>query len=194
MNGVMFKGIAMRTFQLHHWTLLPALAAGLSVFFGCSRATEMSTMDAESAEMIALLMPQSVKIQPFTKPKSFDKDNIPDGIEVLVQPLDEFNDPVKAVGTMQFELYRHRPASGQIKGERIQFWEVPITSAKHIRQFWDRTAQMYLFKLAVDEIAGLPVGVKYVLTVRYNSPQGEHLEDEYVFHLSAPSQPLADSG
>jgi hypothetical protein len=190
----MLKGTAMKNLPLYHWTLLPVMVTSLSMIFGCRQRTEMSTMDAESGELIALLMPQSVKIQPFTKPKSFDKDAIPDGIEVLVQPLDKFNDPVKAVGAMQFELFRYQPASGQSKGERIQFWEVLIDSEDQIDQFWDRTAQMYLFKLAVDEIAGLPVGVKYVLTVRYNSPQGEHLEDEYVFNLAAPSQPLANSG
>jgi len=191
MNGVS----TMKTAQLPLLALVfVATAISSSGLFGCSTRTgEMAMTDTESGQMIALLMPQSVKIQPFTKPKSFDKDNIPDGIEVLVQPLDKFDDPVKAVGIMQFELYSYRQASGQPKGERIQFWEVPIASAQQVRQFWDRTAQMYLFKLAVDEIGSLPPGQKYVLTVRYNSPQGEHLEDEYVFHFAPPTQPVADS-
>ena len=94
---------------------------------------------------------------------------------------------------MQFELYNYRQASSQPQGERLQFWEVPIASAKQVRQFWDRTAQMYLFQLAVDEITALPPGQKYVLTVRYNSPQGEHLEDEYVFRFAPPTQPIVDS-
>ena len=180
----------MKPVQLRVW----APVMGLMALLGCSgNASDMSTMDAESGDMIALLMPQSVKIRPFTKPKSFDNDKIPDGIEVLVQPLDQFDDPVKAVGTMQFELFHYQQASGQIKGERLQFWEVLIASADQVRDFWDRTAQMYLFQLAVDQIEGLPPGRKYVLTVRYNSPQGEHLEDEYVFHLAVPTQPLADS-
>jgi hypothetical protein len=156
----------------------------LSGMAGCKESGSKFTVENVSEEeMFALLLPASVEITPFTRPKSFDKDEIPDGIEVLVRPLDRFGDPVKAIGTLHFELYNYRQASGDNKGERIQFWDVQVATAKQVQQYWDRTSQMYLFRLMVDQIGSFAPGQKYILLVRYNSPQGEHLEHEYTFEL-----------
>ena len=162
---------------------------------GCeSSGGKYAFKDVSPEDMYALLLPASVRIEPFTRPRSFDDDDIPDGIEVMVRPLDQFGDPVKAIGTYQVELYKFQPASGQNKGPRLQFWEVQVATAQQVRQFWDRTSQMFQFKLGVDRLDSFAPNQKYVLTVRYNSPQGEHLEHEYPFEFRPQRPQLAGKG
>ena len=166
----------------------------LAVFVaGCeSSGSRFKIENVSEDEMFALILPASIRIEPFTRPRSFDDDQIPDGIEVLVRPLDQFGDPVKAVGTFHLELYRFKPASGDSKGDRLEFWEVQVATAKQIKQFWDRTSQMYQFQLGVDQLDRFAPNQKYVLVARYNSPQGEHLEDEYTFEFRPRRPKVAD--
>jgi len=169
----------------------PLLAAGLAigtVALGCNqrnRTTTEATPDQLTA--LGMLMPTSVKIQPFTQVKSFDRDPVPDGIEVLVQPLDRLGDPVKVVGRFTFELWTYRPASTDRKDRQIQFWEVVLDDNRDQKRFWDRTAQMYVFPLEVVpgvvpvEEGSLGSG-RFVLLAAYHTPEGSHLQDE--FHIN----------
>lgn len=138
-----------------------------------------------------MLMPRRLEIQPFTKIKSFDDDRVPDGIELVLRFTDQFGDPVKAVGHMYFELYTFKNASGERKGDRLEFWDRTIADAKDVRLYWSRTAQMYEFPLAWTQ--GLPstTGRKLILTATYRAPWGETLEDEYVLELPSVEPPTA---
>lgn len=132
---------------------------------------------------MALLMPQELRIiAPFTKPKSFDDDDIPDGFEVLIQPLDSFKDPTKLAGTLLFELYTHRKASGDRKGQRLGVWEVPIATTGDQKRYWNRTTQMYEFELEMNT-AILPPANRYVMLVTYNSPWGKRVQSECVVEM-----------
>ena len=144
--------------------------------------------------MLGLMLPQQIKIQPFTKIRSFNNDELPDGILAVVRPLDRFDDPVKAVGFFYFELYALQNASGDNKGERLAYWERPITTAQEVRLYWTR-AQMYEFQLAwTGGAPGVAPGRKLVLVATYRTPWDETIRDEYVLEFQLPpgaSRPAA---
>jgi hypothetical protein len=147
--------------------------------------------EGERVEMFSLMLPQELKIQPFTRIQSFDDDEIPDGILAVVRPLDRFGDPVKAVGLFYFELWSYRDASGDRKGERLAFWERNIATAEEVRLYWTRV-QMYEFRLAWTEgVEDIRPGRKYILTATYRAPWEETIRDEYVFEFHLPPDLLA---
>jgi len=141
-------------------------------------------------EAVKMLLPERIKIEPFTCVKSFDRDEIPDGIDVRLRPLDRFGDPIKIVGTLQFELYSYRKASADRKGKQLQFWQVSLRSPKQQRRYWDATSQMYEFPLLWE--GSPPSTDKCVLLVTYQSPWDERLEDEYVLRLPTPTGILGE--
>ena len=160
-----------------------ACAAGL----GCrSTGPDHLPRERDRVEMLSLMLPHEIKIQPFTKIKSFNDDRIPDGILAIVRPLDRFGDPVKAVGLFYFELWNYRDASGDRKGERLEFWEKTIDSENEVQLHWTR-AQMYEFQLAWTKGAGaIQPDRKYLLTVTYRTPWDTTIQDARVidFHLA----------
>jgi len=111
----------------------------VAVLAGCKSAPKVAP---EKADMLSLLMPRQIRIQPFTKIKSFDADQVPDGILLVLRPTDEFGDPIKIVGHLYFELYAYKKASAERKGERIEFWERTLATAQDQKLYWDRTAQI----------------------------------------------------
>jgi hypothetical protein len=155
---------------------------------GCqSRGPSYIPTEPERVKMLSLMLPQEIKIQPFTKIKSFNQDEIPDGILAVVRPLDKFGDPVKAVGLFYFELWTYRDASNERKGERLAFWDRVIGSAEEVKLYWTR-AQMYEFQLAWTQgVEQIRPGRKYVLTATYRTPWDETIRDEYVFDFQIPS-------
>lgn len=155
---------------------------------GCnSRGPSYIPTEPERVQMLSLMLPHEIKIQPFTKIKSFNPDEIPDGILAVVRPLDKFGDPVKAVGLFYFELWTYRDASNERKGERLAFWDRVIASAEEVKLYWTR-AQMYEFQLAWTQgVAQIHPGRKYVLTATYRTPWDETIRDEFVFDFQVPS-------
>ncbi len=136
--------------------------------------------------MLSLMLPQRIKIEPFTKIKSFNQDDIPDGILMVVRAFDKFGDPVKAVGSWYFELWTYQNASGDIKGERLAFWDRNMGSAEEVRLYWTR-AQMYEFQLAwTGSVEGLQPGRQFVLTATYRAPWDETFQDQYVLEFQMP--------
>lgn len=134
--------------------------------------------------MVELLMPTRVRIvEPFTEFASFDDDDKPDGLSVLLQPIDSFGDPVKIAGNVRIELYDYIPASGNRAGRRIcDPWEVSLTREADQRRYWNNVTGMYEIPLK------LPKGVqlkprKYVIVVTYNTPIDTHLTDQAVLDL-----------
>lgn len=147
--------------------------------------------ETERMDMLALMLPQSIKIQPFTKIRSFNQDDIPDGILAVVRPVDAFGDPVKAAGLFYFELWTYVQASGMPRGERLAYWERNITNAEEVRLYWTR-AEMYEFQLAwTAGVEAVQPGQKFVLTATYRAPWDETLQDEYIIDFQLPPGVLA---
>jgi hypothetical protein len=158
----------------------------LLVQSGCPRSDIAEVADGPSKDkLLVFYSPRSVKIRPFTKPASFDDDAIPDGIDVFLQPADDDGDPVKAIGTFIFELYSHRSAAGDDRGERLQTWRQPVLDAEQRRQFWNHVISMYQFQLSWEG-KPIPPQQKYVLTVSFQAPGSERLFDEYEFEFRIP--------
>jgi hypothetical protein len=179
---------------------LATLAAGalLPGPLACSTNSNGSVGPDEQTAL-HMLMPAAVKIQPFTQATSFDDDGIPDGIELMVQPVDRIGDPVKVVGRFTFELWTYRAASADRKGRQLQFWEVVLDSDKDQQRFWDRTAMMYVFNLDVvpgavppGEDTGPIVPGKLVVVAAYHTPSGEHLVDEFDLDVRDEFRALPD--
>ncbi len=173
--------------------------SGLIAFFGlaCQRGDIGATGDGPTAEeLVSFYSPRSIKVLPFTKPRSFDDDAIPDGIGVSLRPLDGAGDPVKAYGTFMFELFARRPASGNHRGELLQAWTQPVASPDDQKQFWERVTSTYEFQLSWEG-KPLPPQQHYILAASFQAPGSERLFDEYEFEfrvarediLNALSQP-----
>lgn len=165
-----------------------ALLVMLEVGCRSSGPTKLPT-ERERVQMLSLMLPQTLKIQPFTKIRDFDGDAQPDGILAVVRPLDAFGDPAKAVGLFYFELWTYEAATAERKGERLAYWDRLIGSAQDVSLYWTR-AQMYEFQLAwTSGISGIKPGRKYILTAAYRTPWDETIRDEFV--LEVPSMPAA---
>ncbi len=159
----------------------------------CQRSSIGQTADGPSVdELIAFYSPRSIKIQPFTKPRSFDEDAIPDGIAVSLRTLDATGDPVKAYGVFIFELYAYRGALGDRKGQLIQSWTQPVLDTKDQKQFWERITASYEFQLSWE---GRPIAPqqKYILTASFQSPGSERLFDQYEFEFRVVREEILDA-
>jgi hypothetical protein len=165
-----------------------ALAACLAAAAtGCASKT-VDIDNPATRQMLTLLMPEKIIVEPFTGLKSFDDDDEPDGIEVVLRPVDSFGDPVKVAGVIRVELYEFRPASGIDKGSRIEMWNVNLDSQRDQAKLWNRFTQMYEIPLEID-LTNAPASEKFVLEVTYNTPLGEHMLTEYFFE--PPPRPKA---
>jgi hypothetical protein len=141
-------------------------------------------MPNDQLNQLELLIPQQIQVLPFTKARSFDSDEMPDGIIVVLAATDVFGDHVKAVGDFRFELYEFRPASGDPKGRRLGFWEQPIRTVADHTNHWDAFTQTYEFELYWD--SSLQTDKRYVLQTMYMGPGEKRLFDEYVFDFRTP--------
>lgn len=159
----------------------------LSSVAGCrSYGPDHLPTERERVEMLSLMLPERIQIQPFSRIASFNDDGVPDGILLVLRPLDRFGDPVKAVGSFYFELWSYQPASAERRGQRLGFWDRTIATAEEVRLYWNR-AQMYEFRLAwIGGTEGLEPGRKYLLTATYRTPWDVSIQDEHVleFHLT----------
>ncbi|MDO8631849.1 MAG: hypothetical protein Q7R41_15285 [Phycisphaerales bacterium] len=161
-------------------------AAIILVAAGCKSAPRTGDESARR-EMLALLMPSRIEIvKPFTRVKSFDRDNTPDGIELLLRAVNSLDNPgLMIVGHVRVELFEFVEASAEPKGQRLDFWDIDLSSAAKQKAFWSQLTQMYEFRLGVDSSV-LPRERSFVLAVTYNSPLGEHLTDECVIEYGGP--------
>lgn len=168
------------------WALCLGLLSCTGLTACRSTGPDHMPREPERVQMLSLMLPSEIKVQPFTRIKSFNEDEIPDGILAVVRPVDQFKDPVKAVGLFYFELWSYREASNDRKGERLEFWEKTLGTADDVKQYWTR-AQMYEFQLAWTQGAGVVrPDQKYLFTVTYRTPWDTTMQDEYVlqFHAS----------
>lgn len=140
--------------------------------------------------MLALLMPSHIEIvEPFTRARSFDDDDAPDGIELLLRAVNYLDNPgLMIVGDIRAELYEYVAASSDHKGRQIHHWDLPLRTTAQQRRHWNQLTQMYEFRLLVDVDAVTPAK-RFVLLVTYNSPLGEHLTDEFVLVYRPTTMP-----
>jgi len=153
---------------------------------GCKSAPRAGSDEARR-EMLSLLMPSRIEIvKPFTRAKSFDRDNSPDGIELLLRAVNSLDNPgLMIVGHMRVELFEFVEASAEPRGRRLDYWDIDLSSAARQKTFWNQLTQMYEFRLEVDPSV-LPRQRSFVLAVTYNSPLGEHLTDHCVVDFGGP--------
>ncbi len=130
-------------------------------------------------EPINLLLPQSIRVHPFTGTRDFGKNGGVRGLEVRIEALDAYRDAAKAFGNFRFELYKHREENPDGKGERISSWEVDLLDPQDNVVHWDKVHRNYLFKLQWDK--PIPVGKRFMLAVVFESPYTERLFDERIF-------------
>ena len=171
-------------------TILVATVAGMVLCgpWGCA-SKRMDLSNPTTHQMLSLLMPAKIIVEPFTGLKSFDDDDQPDGLEVVLRPVDTFGDPVKIAGTLIVELYQFRPAAGERKGYKIEQWEVELASKRDQDKYWNRITQMYEIPLMLGpEALALGPDHKFVIEVTYNTPLDEHMITEYVFEPPLPTQ------
>jgi len=173
--------------------LAVVVACGVLMGSECTRGSARSVQTMNESELNQLYGPQKVEILPFTKFRSFDADEIPDGLEVALRPLDEMGDPVKVYGTFMFEISPYRDASGHRAGERLESWTQPILSADDQKRFWDRVTSTYTFQLAWEGGEFPAVGQKYLLQVTFQAPGGKRLFAEYAFVFNLSRSRMRDN-
>lgn len=165
-------------------------AGALILTAGCQKhqhaiwPKESPTSQQASAEAADLLQPRQIDVLPFTKPTSFDDDIVPDGIEVVIRPLDEFGDQTKAVGVFRFELYVAKKASSDARGPRVGIWEQDLTSRSAQADHWDRITRTYRFRLMWTGESPRPG--KYILEVTYLPPTGPRISTLYPIEAAMP--------
>ncbi len=147
---------------------------------GCA-ATPKPGDEAARRKMLELLMPNRVEIvEPFTRIRSFDNDQTPDGIELLIRAVNSLGDSgLMIAGTVRAELFEHIPATANNQGKRLDFWEIELTTIEQQRRFWNKVTQMYEFRLGIVKNE-IPKAEKYVLVVTYLSPLGDQLTDSFI--------------
>lgn len=170
------------------------LALSLACVSGCRRGQLRATGEEPTAEeMVGYYSPRSIKLLPFTKPRSFDNDLIPDGIGVSLQTLDAAGDPVKAYGTFLFELYHYRPASQDHRGKLIQTWTQPVRDLKDQERFWEKVTDTYEFQLSWEGNP-IPTQKKFVLAASFEpGPGGDRLFDEIEFEFRVSREEIINA-
>lgn len=143
---------------------------------------KIAALPADKAQLMSYYLPTQIEILPFTKPASFDVRGLPDGISAVVRPVDTLGQPVKAYGTMRFELYDYVPASGLEKGQQLMVWNQVLNTPTDQRKYWDNVTQSYQFQLLWRQ--PLQPNKKYVLEVFYENPAGTRLTSDYVFDFT----------
>lgn len=181
--------------SLSRYCLL-VLFAMATFFFApgaCQRGQIGETGEGPTVEeLVSYYSPRSIKVLPFTKPRSFDDDAIPDGIGVSLRPLDQAGDPVKAYGTFLFELYAYQNAIGGHRGELLQTWNQPIVSVDGQKQFWERVTSTYEFQLSWEG-KPIPPQAKYILVASLQAPGSDRLFDEYEFEFRVTREEIMNS-
>jgi hypothetical protein len=144
-------------------------------------------------EWATLFAPRSLVIGFFTQSKNFDEVPGPDGLEVRLQPLDQFGDPTKAVGSYRVEVFQQRIHTGEERGGRLGHWFVSVLDAEANRRYYDPVDRSYVFPLLWDR--EIPPGTPVIVQATYYPPGGftEKLFAQRLIRIGGPA-PEADAG
>jgi hypothetical protein len=130
-------------------------------------------------QTLGLLLPQKIRIHPFTGTRTFSQQGGIKGFDVRIEATDAFGDATKAIGSFRFELYSFKGDSADPKGQRLAVWNIDVGDFDSNRSYWNGITRTYQFKLGWDE--PVPVGRKLVLVAVFQSPYTPRLMDEHLF-------------
>jgi len=161
-------------------TACVALVAMIAIC-GCS---SQPSPDPRTAEENQLFGPVSMKLDTFSKVKDWNEDNVPDGIEALIEFDDRFGDRIKAAGTVIFELYDYRPYWPDPRGSRLANpWTASLITYEDQKAHWETASGAYMFRLAFDQAAW---NHDYVLTATFQSAGGARFFSRIVLQGEKP--------
>lgn len=155
---------------------------------GCSAPAGGSSGGATDTRE-ADFRPVKLRLHPtFTQIQDWTGDKHPDGIDVVLEMLDGYDDPTKGRGTMLFELWTYRKYSQNILGPRaVDPWRGPLLTREEQVSHWNRTLRAYTFQLAFPLV---DKSKEYVLTASFqpvdasDSPNGPRLYDRLILEPS----------
>jgi hypothetical protein len=169
--------------------LVLPLALCLFALAGCS-ATPGGTSAAAGDGREGDFRPVKLRLHPtFTQIQDWSGDKVPDGIDVVIEMLDGYDDPAKGRGSMLFELWTYHRFSSNILGPRaVDPWRGPLLTRQEQVAHWNRTLRAYTFQLAFP---GVDRTKEYVLTASFqpadatDAPAGPRLYDRLVLEPKA---------
>jgi hypothetical protein len=189
----------MNTFRKHKTAnILIVLLATAAMLVGCadmknwfggtSTPPPATTQPAPRAyaqidvpQPVNLLLPKSINIHPFTVTRKFDQGGGIRGVDVRIEAFNSFLEATKAFGSFRFEVYAYQQNSQEPKGALRGVWEIEpsLLDPRENLRYWNRSQQMYEFKLQWDK--PIPVGQKFVLVSVFTSPFTKRLRAERIF-------------
>jgi hypothetical protein len=140
-------------------------AAGIGPTDGSAAVADGGGLAPSWAAMFA---PKSFVIGFFTGSKDFGGGAM--GIEVKLQPLDQFGDPTKAIGSYRIEVFEYHPRSGEKRGLRLGHWFVTVLDAESNRKYYEPVDRAYVFPLLWDK--PIAVGTSVIVQATYYPPAG----------------------
>jgi len=151
-------------------------------------------MEGPPPDWARMFAPRSLIIGFFTQSKNFDDVPGPDGLEVRLQPLDQFGDPTKAVGSYRIEVFQYRSHTGEKRGRRLGHWFVSVLDAKANRRYYDPVDRSYVFPLLWDH--DIDEGSAVIVQATYYPPGGftQKLFAQRLIRIeAAPPEPKAEA-
>jgi hypothetical protein len=133
-----------------------------------------------------MFAPANLVIGFFTRSRDFDGKPGDDGLEVRLQPMDQFGDPTKAVGSFRIEVYQYDPHSTEKRGERLGHWFIALTDIEANRKYYDSVDRSYVLPLLWEK--PIPAGTSVVVQATFYPPAGfsEKLFAQRVIKIGAP--------
>ena len=131
-------------------------------------ATKPDRAERPVPEPIHLLLPQGIRIHPFSGMRTFDQTGGLRGIDVRIEAIDAYDDSTKAFGKFLFALHRFRPGTPNPRGQRVATWEEDLLDPRKNVRHWDSITRVYKFRLRWDR--AIPVGSRFLLTATFSSP------------------------
>ncbi|MBV8780350.1 MAG: hypothetical protein JO353_03035 [Phycisphaerae bacterium] len=157
-------------FMLRKTLLTFCCVAAMTCTLACSNGPSSERRDQGDA---VLFGPATMRLHPiFTTVKDWSGDGKPDGIEALVELLDQFGDPTKASGKIIFELYSFQKFDPNRKGPLLAEWVGDLSTLEAQRDRWNRTSRTYGFQLAYGPIQ---IDQNYLLTAEMQLDNGSRL-------------------
>jgi hypothetical protein len=123
-----------------------------------------------TAAWTTMFMPANLIIGFFTRSRDFDGAPGDDGLEVRLQPMDQFGDPTKAVGSYRIEVYEYRLHSTDKRGVRLGHWFISVLDAESNRKYYDSVDRSYVFPLLWDK--PIKAGTSVIVQATYYPPAG----------------------
>ena len=143
-------------------------------------------------EQQQLFLPTAMRIHPvFTQVRDWTGDGKPDGVDALIEFQDQFGDPVKASGSVVFELFEYQPQSPDVRSKRVVApFLAAIDNVAAQRDHWNRTSRCYSFQLAWPEVNPMTT---YVLAATFEKTGGGRFMGQIILQSGprAPARPAA---